>query len=150
MFTEIRGLKIMPCTPEHIEKIPWTDQDPAFEPYARQAMKQCADGDSTFALMAPEGVVMCGGLAPVSPGVAYAWLMASELIQRYPLAACAACMEGLAFLAEKQDLHRVQTAIYPAFTKGRIFAEWLGFKFEGVMRRYSPDRRDYYLYAKLF
>ena len=36
------------------------------------------------------------------------------------------------------------------FKTGLRFAEFLGFKNEGLMRGYGPDKSDYYLMAKVY
>lgn len=46
-------------------------------------------------------------------------------------------------------IDRFQITVHSDFKKGCRFAEVLGFKKEGVMQKYGPDSKDYYLYARV-
>ena len=137
MITEHRGLCIVPATPGHIT---------AFDHAAPGLELSLRDGWS-FTLMRKKKPVLIAGLLPMLPGTAMAWLVASDLIRRYPVAAAASCRAGLARLRLEHKLHRVQVFIYPGFPTAIRFAEWLGFQYEGTMKKVSADKQDYYLYA---
>ena len=45
---------------------------------------------------------------------------------------------------------RLQTAVKSNFKTGLRFAEFLGFKNEGLMKAYGPDKTDYYRMARIY
>lgn len=52
-------------------------------------------------------------------------------------------------MMKKHDLHRVQMAVKADYEAGHKFAEAIGFKPEGVLKKYSESREDYVMYGRV-
>ena len=46
-------------------------------------------------------------------------------------------------------MHRLQTAVLKGYIQGYRFAEFLGMKAEGEMRKYDYMKQDYIRYARV-
>ena len=47
------------------------------------------------------------------------------------------------------DFRRLETQVFLDWPPGQRWVEMLGFQREGLMRRYTPDNRDAWLYARV-
>jgi len=47
------------------------------------------------------------------------------------------------------ESHRLQFYVKKDFKEACRFAEFLGFNEEGLMRKFGPDKQDFYLYARV-
>jgi hypothetical protein len=93
-------------------------------------------------------VYACGGLIEEWHGVARAWmLITGEMngkfmpIHRAVKRAINANL-GTAF-------HRIEMSVLKHHEEGCRWANMLGFEFEGLARKYSPDGEDFYKYARV-
>jgi len=91
--------------------------------------------------IADEKIVACGGIEVVWPGVAEAWCLfphAMSHCEMLPRHAKRILQQWI----EDYQLVRVQAPLRADFQTGIRFAEWLGFRCEGRLRRYHPDGCD--------
>lgn len=84
------------------------------------------------------------------PGVAQAWALFDNDVDKYPVALFKACQTLLLYAAQKQELHRISFTVRSGYTVGNKFPKSLGFDFEGKMMGYFSDGEDANLYARLF
>lgn len=112
------------------------------EDYANALVAQSAVG---WAGLLDGHVVGCAGIAECWPGRAEAWtLLAPDAfdvfrqIHRTVRDVLADC-----------PWHRVEMKVDADHAAAVRWAEHLGFEREGLMRKYTADRRDVYLYAKV-
>lgn len=89
-------------------------------------------------------LVACGGVLPLWKGVGEVWLVASPLVERHKTAVGLAVVRKLKEMKKKYE--RLQTVIDREFVLSREWAVWMGFRSEGVMKKYI-DGRDYIRYA---
>ena len=94
--------------------------------------------------------VVCGGVAPLWPGVGEGWVVAGQGIYDHGIQVARGTRQLLTEIAERQNLHRIQSAVLDNNPKLERFARFVGFTPEGVLRRYGTDRTDYTLYSRLF
>lgn len=107
----------------------------------------------SFSFLAPDGTVLgCMGILPLQPGVGEAWLVLSTAL---PAGAPSRLWALAARLIEQElsrampdSFHRVQTAIPLDFPAGQRFVRRLGFRPEGVMRKYGADGSDFLRYGR--
>ena len=94
-------------------------------------------------------VVAVGGASVMWDGVGEAWYMVSQegLSRPYMIAKYAGIM--LDHIQEDFHLHRLQASVRGQDKIANRFVKWLGFKEEGVMERYGPNKADYIRYARL-
>lgn len=53
------------------------------------------------------------------------------------------------YLMDTKQLHRLEMAIEDKWERGLRWAKSLGFEREGLMKKWSPDKKDHILYARL-
>ncbi len=114
----------------------------------RDYIKACSELGQAFTGIADEGVVGSGGLIPLWPGVAEAWTMTSPLIEKYVISFHRAVRKHLNLLEQEQGLHRIQCVIIEGHDISTLWVERLGFKYEGIMEAYGPNKENYYRYAR--
>lgn len=88
------------------------------------------------------------GYDSVWPGVATVWALTSKDLWQKPMIV----RELHRFITDTMSTmryHRVQMYVKCDYVEGQKFAEFLGFKLEGHMIAYGPDKADYFLYGKV-
>jgi len=90
-------------------------------------------------------VMACIGVIPQWPGYCRAWALLSRDAGRclVPLT------RGVARWLRFHNEGRVDTAVRCDFDAAIRWAEILGFRQEGTMKKYDPEGSDYYLYAQV-
>lgn len=104
------------------------------------------EGGPAFSLISDDGTVWgCAGVCELEPHRASAWALIREGIGgnffRFH-------KEVYRFLCET-DYNRVEMAVDVEFDQSERWAKMLGFKLEGYMRQYFPNKQDAYLYARI-
>ena len=98
-----------------------------------------------------DNIPLCsGGIIPLWNGVAEGWVISSKRIFKNRIRASRLIKKRTDILCAANKIWRLQTSVKANFTTGMRFAEFLGFKNEGLMRGYGPDKSDYYLMAKVY
>ncbi len=92
-------------------------------------------------------IVGCGGIRKMWDGVGEVWLMLSPQTSLYPIRTYECIKEGLQKLIDDNDLVRLQAWGRVGFAKSHTLFKHLGFKPEGIARKYTPDGVDCILYA---
>ena len=96
----------------------------------------------------------CGGLEPNGQGRWTAWLYASDLSPR----GWVKVAQAFLVMVLQSGAHRVEMTVrapvscadWPRSLGACAFAERLGLKREGLMRGYTPDGADYWLFGGVF
>lgn len=104
--------------------------------------------EMSFTSMCQDKIVCSGGIIPVWDGVFEGWVMASNLIWKHRISGARIIKKGMDELIEEYNVVRLQTAVKKDFTLGHRFAEWLGMKQEGLMKKYQ-NNEDYFRYARV-
>lgn len=91
-------------------------------------------------------VVACGGLAEQWATRATAWSLISEDVTGHKFARLHKMV--LRFLAS-QDYPRIEMTVDHDFEQGHRWARLLGFRWEGLMKKYNPNGSDCDLYARV-
>ena len=93
-------------------------------------------------------VIASAGLVPLWPGVAEAWMIPGADTGRHAIAVGRELRRRLGSVMRDRGLNRVQANIHHEFERATRLAEWLGFKNEGLMRRFGVEGADYFRYAR--
>lgn len=96
-----------------------------------------------------ERVIGCGGVYRLWKGTGEAWLVASDEKATIPLATCKSTILILRSAVQLMNLVRIQTVVDATEPLNIKWAEWLGFRYEGLMKKFI-NGRDYMRYAVIF
>jgi hypothetical protein len=94
-------------------------------------------------------VVCCAGVTLLWQGVGEAWLFVSEGARAY-IGLPGAVRELLDTVRRNLQLHRIQATVRVDNPRAHRMDTWLGFKEEGIMRKYTPDKTDCYRMARVW
>ena len=83
------------------------------------------------------------------PGVGEAWLGATGLARHYPLFMARDLKGRMDECARQMGLHRVQCTVLASKPNSLRWARMLGFEPEGLMRKFGPQKEDFYRFAKV-
>lgn len=108
-----------------------------------------AAGGTAFTGVHEGAVVGIAGLVVLWPGVAEAWALMSDRIEGLPFQVTRAIARGLFMEAQNFGLHRIQAVVAADDERAQRWIEILGFRFEGLMRAYGPDRSNYLRFARI-
>ena len=112
------------------------------------AMQDNEDCHIRTLFMGDEPVAIVG-IAENWPGVGECWSFLSDDVRRAPLAFTKALIALLDLYGQSLSLHRVQMTVRASFIEGIKFAQTLGFRSEGLLRKYGPDQADYLMFARV-
>jgi hypothetical protein len=113
-----------------------------------QQVAERLSGKFAYTIVAPEGLVASGGIIPLWKGVGEAWVVASNLVEVYPSIFARTVWKMLNEIIKNNEIERAQTTIHKDFIVSQKWAERMGFKNEGLMRKFLGGE-DYYRYAKV-
>jgi len=90
--------------------------------------------------------IACGGILPLWNRVGEGWVVTSHLVEQYPIIFAKTVWRATKRLIESMDLDRIQTVVDAEHTVSQKWVERMGFKNEGLMKKYLGGR-DFYRYA---
>nr|BAR32406.1 putative acetyltransferase [uncultured Mediterranean phage uvMED] len=146
-------IEIVPFTKEHAKQIlelGMNDVALELKPEHRKYVVDIEDVGMSFTGLLNNKPIAAGGICYLWDGVAEGWVLASRDIFKYPIFCAKTIKRRTDLLAKNNKLKRIQTAVKADSDTAIRFAEWLGFKREGLMKNYGPDGADHYLYAKVY
>ncbi len=88
-----------------------------------------------------------GGCVVYWKGVAEGWYALSEHTNNHKVSAVLCLSKMIEDLVERHNLHRLETTIRTDFEHAIKLVEFVGFKFEGIRKQYSEDKKDFCMYA---
>jgi len=92
-------------------------------------------------------VIGVAGIDKLWEGVGNGWMMLTPLINKNIKEGYACICKGLKKLIKDNNLRRIQSYGRVDFPQCHILFEHLGFKVEGLARKYTPDGVDCILYS---
>lgn len=92
-------------------------------------------------------IIGCAGIDIMWEGVGEAWLMLTPAVHKYLKDSWLCIQKGFKELIEKNKLRRIQAHGRIGFDECHILFKHLGFKPEGIARKYTPDGVDCIMYA---
>jgi len=95
------------------------------------------------------GVILVAGVYELYPGVAECWGLIGKRFGEYSISIHRKALDILETLHNDYGYYRLQMMCQADFKEANRWARMLGFKEEGVMRRYGIWDTDYVLYAKI-
>lgn len=99
-------------------------------------------------LVSYEGsVLFAGGMIPIWGGVAEGWLVVDKDFKKSFNKAPKLMIKSIREYFRSLPYTRIQTVVRSDFPEGHRFIKILGFKHEGIMRKYGMDGYDYHRYS---
>ena len=80
-------------------------------------------------------------------GVGEAWLVGSKILNDRGIFLTRIISRRFKVIIKTQKYKRIQCVVHNKWKSSQKFVELLGFKNEGLMRKYGPDGFDYLRYA---
>lgn len=94
-------------------------------------------------------ILCCAGFMRLWPGVLEGWIIPSKWVSVAPIAFAKHMKRYIESVAKSFGCHRFQTSSNEGVVQER-WMKFLGFEKEGTMKKYSYDKKDYHIYARLF
>ncbi len=99
-----------------------------------------------FTLLYEGQTIAMAGVMVLWKGVGEAWFRGSPLIYEHKKKVMEASVEGMKMIKDS-GFWRIQCVVLKDWEAATVYVGRLGFKFEGEMRMYGPDKRDFLRYA---
>lgn len=145
---EMRTVKMVPFNLRHLEKLCLRPEAEDLKDITRELENIYCDGPAYTAIIEDQ-VVFCAGITITWHGVGVAWCYADCSASKYAREVYCAQLGFLDRCTKEYGLHRVQAFALASWRMAWRYLERLGFQREGLMRKYSPNQEDYYLYARV-
>ena len=94
--------------------------------------------------------ILSFGVQPIWKGNAEIWMVVNKDIDRDKFFLCRAAMRLSPYIAECLQLVRLQCHVCIDNVQASQWIEKMLFVQEGLLRKYGPDGRDYFVYARYF
>ena len=140
-------VKIVPLEPRHLLEIRVQDAQRNCDVALRNETnaQELARAGPAFTALESEIPIACAGLAHCGSGRYLAWSVISPRgLERF-----GGIHRGVRRFLEIADYRRIEAVVDVEHEKAIRWIEVLGFEREGVMRKYTENGRDVYLYARL-
>lgn len=149
---ELCAARLITFHPGHLDLLEWRPFDKDYTTQLPTFMQQveayCEQGFSMT--MVEDGrVLACGGILPLYPGIAYAWLFGSTYLPSRAKTFTRTLQGWMDTTSDTLNLHRLQTVCHVDDVQGKKWVEMLGFIAEGTLRGYDVNQGDYVMYAKV-
>lgn len=138
---DINHLKSMNVPPD---QMPWSRAIPVETMLEAQARL----GLAVTAMVENKPVAMFGCVL-LWRGVAEMWSIISDEARCYPKQLTIVAKEFSDIAVQSLALHRLQITVRSDEPRALRWAEFLGFKNEGLLTKYSPDKVDTYILARV-
>lgn len=95
-------------------------------------------------------LVGSAGIAPLWPGVAEGWFLGGWRLHENVLSSIRVIRRELKLMVDENKIHRLQCVVRTDWPEAQRFIEFLGWEKEGLMKKYTTEKIDYYRYARVF
>ena len=120
---------------------------PGYRDYLDQATKQ----GYGFTVLDKGRPIVCFGIVPQWPGVAELWLIPDQvLIKKHRLRFHKGSLKFMVHAAEELNLHRLHVTVSAHNVPAVKWIESIYFSREGVLKKYSFDKKDMIMYSRIF
>jgi len=115
-----------------------------------QVLKEMTFQGPSFSLFKDGQILASGGVILYWNGVAEGWLITDEKADMFPKTFYKGIKMKLEELAEKLGLHRIHMNVIEGHDKSCRWLMRMGYRFEGLMKNYGPDKSNYIRFARVF
>lgn len=138
--------------PDHIDLMKLRPEEIAgstLEEAKKRIAGYAADSAQALTYTYDGRVIAVMGFIFLWDGVIQGWIVPTVYVHTVPVNFARTVRRYIEAVAETFKCHRFQTGSYDDAFHAR-WMKWLGFTSEGVSRQFTPDKRDYVNYARLF
>ena len=138
---------IVPFKAEHFDKIELQPHQEGFSTYIadKKYGKSIEQGSDSFTAFDGNKIIGCAGLVEQWDGRAVAWALLSKDAGKHMLSIVRKIDEYL----NLKNIRRVEASSICGFKPGARLLEMLGFEYEGIAKKYTPDGQDVLMYARV-
>ena len=104
---------------------------------------------TAFTGFCEQGIIGCAGIVPVWRGVGHAWVVLGRDYKSHRVWVHKQVVTYLDKIINGMNLHRVEATVDCNFMPGIQWLERMNFKLEGQKKKYGPDGKDHYSYARI-
>jgi|TARA_R110001592_G_scaffold125796_1_gene336101 hypothetical protein len=104
---------------------------------------------TAFTGFSEQGIIGCAGIVPVWRGVGHAWVVLGGNYKTHRIWVHKQVVGYLDKIIVGMNLKRVEATVSCDFIAGVQWLERMGFELEGKKRKYGPDGKDHYSYARI-
>jgi len=149
-MTKFRELKIVDFKYEHLKGFVGRKEDQERMIFQDpEGFRQIVNKSVAYSVFDGDKLVVCGGVMFLRSGFGEAWFLSTPLIKKYTRQVLKLSLYYLDMIIDKYDLYRVQATPRINWPSGYKFVERLGFKREGIMRKYGLNKKDCYMYGRI-
>ena len=140
-------IRVRPFEPGDIGAIGGRDYELEMLQLAGNSGEQFAVNGPAFTMLEDGKPVVSAGVYILWPGVGEAWMHLSPWFHRHVKVVYREVRDILCQVIITKSLRRVQCPIQADMPQNKRFVEHLGFSPEGLMHRWGPNGKDYWLMA---
>lgn len=133
-------IEVVGYRPQHLAQIQIRKED-GYKPKE-------VGGMAVTCLFMDKPIAILGGF-PLGPTCYHVWGIVSSDIQKNPVSFHKETLKLLNTMQDKFKLRRIQLDVRCSFLRGQHWAKSLGFKPEGIMRKFAADGEDCILYSRV-
>jgi hypothetical protein len=148
----INGIYCEPFHPDHADQIEVAGIDADhYQSLANpsELIKKAAFLGPFYTCWAGDKILTISGVCLLWPGVGEAAVFVSGIAPRYPVALTKVIKVYLDLIIQQHNLHRVQCAVLERFAKSVAWVRLLGFKPEGEMKWFGPNKETFIRYSRI-
>jgi len=141
---KIKKLRVVPFEIEHLEMLRLRD----FETYRADYNSVYGKGIG-YSAFDDQVLIFCAGFVFLWEGVAETWILCDKCVIHYIRELYYYVASYLDRIISKYNLHRIQATVLAEYLPGRRFLGRMGFREEGLLRKYDWNGRDYFMYSRV-
>ena len=146
-------IQILPFKAYHVAQMDLREWDRKFLASAPDLASASADyfekNSMGFTGFAPEGIVGAGGLVKVFDTNWEAWVFTTPLFEKYGVRVGLLARKIVDNFFNSTSVLRIQAPIDSTHRHAMRFAEVMGLRREGILRKYGPEGQDFYMFARV-
>lgn len=143
-------IEVIPFKGEHLKEFDMRILDAVSynaNPHDEGVLKSFEFEGNNITLIIDGKIVGMGGVMLQWKHVAVGWILASPEILKYKFTFYKTIYRHFLHLIDTCSLHRIEANVLVEYDRSMAMLEHMGFKIEGLMRKYDAEGNDYFLYS---
>ena len=142
-------MRLVPFAAHHLDSIDLQAAQESDGAFCTSSNGAPLVNDMAWTALDGDTVVVCAGIVEAWQGRGIAWALLSRHLSPISFRRIHRWVKRALDDAHVRGLWRIETTIDPDFDNAVRWAAALGFRYEGHMRMYGPDKRDHLLVARI-